>query len=105
MVGILIKSHLICQNNFSSAVHFLGDDVDLLLDAQVEVVEELEVAGLGGRVYDRVGEIHGTRTSVGPVRAHHCGSCAVRQGSVLYQLEFRWCVAPAKIFFNFYNFV
>jgi hypothetical protein len=78
---------LLAELDAVSPVHLLGDDLDLLVERQVDVVQELELGLALAGLDDSLGERDGTLTTTSPVVGWDGLVGAGRQGVVLDELE------------------
>lgn len=76
------------ERNSFSAVHFLRDDFDLLLDREFEVVEEFERVRGGTGFDDGFTEIDRSFTSLGPVVARDGGIGSSGESLFLNESDF-----------------
>lgn len=69
--------------NVLSAVHLLGDGLNLLLDGEVVLVQELEGVILLARLDDGLSELDGSESSLGPKGSRDSGVGAGGESGLL----------------------
>lgn len=82
--------------NTSSAVHFLGNLHNLLLDGGVQVVQVVEVGFCGLRGgNESIGQFSCTSASFAPMSSNDRAVGPIGQCSVFHQFQFSWGVGAA----------
>jgi hypothetical protein len=86
-VGCDLSLGVLAELDAVGTVHLLGDDVHLLLEAKVDIVQEVELGVILASLNDGVGKLNSSLTTTSPVVGGNSSIGSNLEGIVLDELE------------------
>eukprot|EP00038_Savillea_parva_P030633 m.79154 g.79154 ORF g.79154 m.79154 type:complete len:491 (+) comp9269_c0_seq1:32-1504(+) len=97
LVARNVRRRLLRNVNTIPAVNVLDNFFNLLLNAQLDIVQEFEIRRLLCGFKHRLREVLGTRTAIRPMGRHHCIVRAGSQGGLTNRFHFGVCISVESV--------